>query len=78
MAKRMPPVASEYLRIKPGMRYQQSVALQGGYDVSLPGTYRVQWRGEVMDAFFGTAKPNPGRLSPQTITCAAVTFVRAP
>ncbi len=76
MAKRMPPLASEYQRIKPSGRYQQRVTLQGGYDVSLPGSYRVQWRGEVMDTLFGAAKPNPDRLSPQTIVCAAVTFVR--
>jgi hypothetical protein len=78
MAKRMPPTASEYLRLKPGAVHRYRAALQQAYDVSQPGSYRVQWRGDLMDAFSGNGAPNPDQLSPQTITCAAVSFVRAP
>lgn len=78
MAKRMPPTAYEYLRLKPGARYRHRAALQAAYDVSQSGSYRVQWRGDLMDAFLGNRAPNPEGLSPQTITCAAVSFVRTP
>lgn len=76
MAKRMPPSASEYLHLKPGARHTYPVRLQDGYDVSAPGSYRITWRGEVMDAYIGTRKPNAEHFSPQTIACEAVTFVR--
>ena len=78
MAKRMPPTASEYLRLKPGASHRHRAALQPAYDVSRPGGYRVQWRGDLMDAFLGNGAPNPDGLSPQTISCAAVSFVRTP
>ena len=78
MAKRMPPTASEYLRLKPGASHRHRAPLQLAYDVSRPGSYRVQWRGDLMDAFLGNGAPNPDGLSPQTITCAAVSFVRTP
>lgn len=78
MAKRMPPTASEYLRLKPGASHRHRAALQPAYDVSQPGSYRVQWRGDLMDAFLGNRAPNPDGLSPQTITCPAVSFVRTP
>lgn len=78
MAKRMPPTASEYLRLKPGAIHRHRAALPRAYDVSQPGSYRVQWRGDLMDAFLGNGAPNPDRLSPQTISCAAVSFVRVP
>ena len=78
MAKRMPPTASEYLRLKPGASHRHRAALQPAYDVSRPGSYRVQWRGDLMDAFLGNGAPNPDGLSPQTISCAAVSFVRTP
>lgn len=78
MVKRMPPTASEYLRLKPGASHRHCAALQRGYDVSQPGSYRVRWRGDLMDVFLGNGAPNPDRLSPQTITCAAVSFIRTP
>ena len=76
MAKRMPPTVAEYLRLKPGASHRHRAALQRGYDVSQPGSYRVQWRGELMDALLGNGAPNPDRLSPHTVPCAAVAFVR--
>ena len=78
MVKRMPPTASEYLRLKPGASHQHRASLQRAYDVSQAGSYRVQWRGDLMDVFLGNSAPNPDRLSPQAITCAAVSFVRSP
>jgi len=78
MAKRMPPSASEYLHLKPGTRYSYRASLQDAYDVSATGRYRVDWRGEVMDAYFGTRKPNPDHMAAQTIACGAVSFERTP
>ena len=76
MVKRMPPTASEYLHLNPGASRRYRVSLQAAYDVSRPGTYRVQWRGELMDAFFGTGPPNLDGLTAQTIACPAVSFLR--
>ena len=78
VVKRMPPTASEYLRLKPGAIHRHRAALQRAYDVSRPGSYSVQLRGDLMDVFWGNGAPNPDHLSPQTITCAAVLFVRSP
>jgi hypothetical protein len=77
MAKRLPAMASEYLRLKPGASHRHRVALQQGYDVSQPGSYRVRWRGDLMDAFLGNGAPDADRLSPQTLDCAAILFVRS-
>ena len=42
MAKRMPPAAAEYLRLKPGASHRHRAALQPAYDVSQPRRYCVQ------------------------------------
>lgn len=77
MAKRMPPSPSEYLALRAGKTYRFRAALQGGYDVTAAGTYRAVWRGDVLDVVFGT-RPQSGReLSPATVSCNPVTFVRA-
>ncbi len=77
MAKRMPPSLSEYLLLPAGKTYRFRAPLQGGYDVTAAGSYRVQWRGDVLDVVFG-ARPQSGReLSPATLNCNPVTFIRA-
>lgn len=78
MAKRMPPSASEYLHLKAGARYVYRAKVQDAYDVAAAGSYRITWRGEVMDAFFGRGTPTPERMSPQVISCPAATFIRSP
>lgn len=78
MAKRMPPSASEYLHLKAGARHAHRIKLQDAYDVAPPGSYRVVWRGEVMDVFTVRGKPNPEHMSPQVIACPAATFIRSP
>ena len=76
MAKRMPPSAAEYLTLKAGASYRYRAPLQRAYDVSRPGSYQVQWRGEIMDAYFGGARPNPDQMQATTISCAGTSFVR--
>jgi hypothetical protein len=78
MAKRMPPTATEYLRLAAGAQRRFRIKLQGGYDVAAAGNYRVAWSGDVMDAYHGTAKPDPERMTAQTIACAPVGFTRTP
>lgn len=78
MAKRAPPSASEYLRLKAGARFVYRASLQDAYDVTAAGSYRVVWRGEVMDAFFGDRRPDPEHMSARQIACPAVAFVRLP
>jgi hypothetical protein len=78
MAKRPPPSAAEYVRVKPGARIRYRASLQDAYDVALPGRYRVAWRGDVMDALSGSGKPDAEHMSPQVIDCPAVSFVRLP
>lgn len=78
VAKRMPPSGLEYLHLKPGTRYSYRASLQNAYDVSASGRYRVNWRGEVMDAYFGSRKPNTDHMTAQTIACGTVSFVRTP
>mgnify|MGYP000971817336 FL=1 len=77
MAKRMPPSVSEYLALPAGKTYRFRAQLQGGYDVAVAGNYRVQWRGELLDMVVG-ARPQIGQdLSPATVRCEPVNFVRA-
>lgn len=78
MAKRMPPTADEYLRLKPGVRSRFRVLLQRGYDVSLPGRYQVQWKGELMDAQRGNNPLSLTKAQPQTVACNVLTFTRSP
>lgn len=78
MAKRMPPTAAEYLRLKPAAIHQHRVALQRAYDVSLPGVYQIRWNGELMDAHMGGGAVDLAQPKPQTLTCNAVTFTRLP
>lgn len=78
MAKRMAPSASEYLRLKAGARHIYRARLQDAYDVAAPGNYRVVWRGEIMDAFSGTGKPDAERMLPHVLACPAVVFNRSP
>jgi hypothetical protein len=78
MAKRMAPTAEEYLRLKPGERRRFRVMLQRGYDVSLPGTYQVRWRGELMDTQLGNGPLSLTLARPQTVACNVLTFTRSP
>ena len=77
MAKRMPPSMSEYLALPAGKTYRFRAQLQGGYDVAVAGNYRVQWQGALLDMVVG-ARPQIGHdLSPATVRCEPVNFVRA-
>ncbi len=79
MAKRMPPDASEYLRLKPGTSKRFRVPLQRGYDVSAPGRYRVAWSGALMDAQVVTkagARLDLSSPSAAHLACAPIIFVR--
>jgi hypothetical protein len=78
MAKRMSPTAEEYLPLKPGARHSTRMFLQRGYDVSLPGTYQVRWKGELMDVQSDQVPVNLAQLQPQTVTCNVLTFTRSP
>jgi hypothetical protein len=79
MAKRMPPDASEYLRLKPGMSKRFRVALQRAYDVSAPRRYRVSWSGALMDAQVVRTprqKIDLATLAPTSVACAPIAFER--
>lgn len=78
MAKRMPPTAEEYLKLKPGARRRIRIMLQRGYDVSLPGKYQVRWKGELMDVQLGKVPVNLALTQPQTVACNVLTFTRTP
>lgn len=79
MAKRMPPDASEYLRLKPGTSKRFRVPLQRAYDVSVPGRYRVSWNGALMDAQVMRTprqKIDLAALAPTSVACAPIAFER--
>ena len=79
MAKRVPPEASEYLRLKPGMSKRFRVPLQHAYDVSVQGQYRVSWNGALMDAQVVRVprqRINVATLVSTSIVCAPIAFER--
>lgn len=76
MVKRGNPSGSDYVRLSPGESVSAEVDLARGYDVSKPGSYRVDFRGRLHDVSSdGGEVPRPldGHRSVE-ITGRAATF----
>jgi hypothetical protein len=76
MLKRGDPQADAYVEIAAGGRADATVDLAEVYDVSRPGTYKVEVDGELIDV---TTEPAPrprDRHQPMPLDCGAVTFKR--
>lgn len=78
MVKRSAPGADSYVVLKPGERRKAKIDLLAGWDVSAPGTYTVEYTGELLDVIDGDG-PAPrasGEMQSVTLSCPAVTFKR--
>lgn len=78
MVKRSAPRADSYLLLKPGERRAAKIDLLTGWDVSAPGTYTVEYAGELLDVIVGDGPaPRPsGEMQAAALNCPAVTFKR--
>lgn len=74
MTKRGDPTAESYAEIPAGGRIEATVDLAEVYDVSRPGSYRVEVAGDLQDVT-SEAAPRPlDRHQPRALRCEAVTF----
>ena len=74
MTKRGDPTAESYAEIPAGGRIEATVDLAEVYDVSRPGSYRVEVAGDLLDAT-SEAVPRPrDRHQPMPLRCAPATF----
>jgi peptidyl-Lys metalloendopeptidase len=81
MLKRGDPQADAYMEIPAGGKVDATVDLAEVYDVSRPGTYKVEADGDLIDVTAGPTEviPRPrGRHQPQPLDCGVVTFDRRP
>jgi heat shock protein HslJ len=80
LAKRGDPTREEYVAIEPGEAASAIVDLRMGYDLSAPGSYRVQFTAGLQDAT-DNASLIPRKRDdhrPQAVTCNTVRFSIAP
>ena len=75
MAKRMPPTAESYALVPAHGQLSAVVNLGDVYDVSVPGVYTVQFRGNIHDFVYGEGEvpPSTGRKRVQ-VPSGVVTF----
>ena len=74
MLKRGDPGREEYAEIAAGGRIEATVDLAEVYDVSRPGSYRVEVTGDLLDVT-SEAVPRPrDRHQPMPLRCEPVTF----
>lgn len=74
MLKRGDPQADAYVEIPAGGRVDATVDLAEVYDVSRPGTYRVEADGDLIDVTAETAPRPRDRHEAMPLECGAVTF----
>ena len=74
MLKRGDPQADAYMEIPAGGKVDATVDLAEVYDVSRPGTYRVEADGDLIDVTAGPAPRPRDRHQPMPLDCGAVTF----
>jgi hypothetical protein len=76
LVKRGDPTRDEYIVIEPGETVSAEVDLRAGYDLSTPGTYRVQFTAGLQDATDdGSLLPRKrDDHRPQSLSCDAVEF----
>jgi hypothetical protein len=78
MVKRGAPSRESYLGLQPGERRQAAVDLADGWDVAVPGTYTVEYSGELFDAFVGAARQRTlDGFTPLALRCPVATFQRS-
>ncbi|WIG99346.1 protease [Myxococcus sp. SDU36] len=80
MAKRAPPTADSYLTLSPGTSVEGKVDVARYYDLQAPGTYRIAFRGPLMDvAREGEPVPAPnGGFRPVEVPCPVVEVTVTP
>jgi len=80
MFKRGDPQAGDYAEIPAGGQVDATVDLAEVYDVSRPGTYRIETAGDLLDVTADSAAvPRPrDRHQPAPLRCAPVTLDVAP
>jgi hypothetical protein len=77
MVKRGAPARESYLELQPGERREVAVDLAAGWDVAVPGTYTVEYAGELFDVVDGTARQRKlDEFTPLALRCPAVSFER--
>lgn len=76
LAKRGEPVASDYIEIAAGASAEASVDLAPSYDISAPGTYRVEFVAGLHDvAERAEEVPRPrDQHRPQRLECRTIRF----
>lgn len=79
MVKRAAPRADSYLTLQPGERREAKIDLATGWDVSAPGTYTIEYTGELLDVVSGkdSAPRSSGEMKSLALSCPAVTFTRS-
>ena len=74
MMKRGAPVASSYVTLAPGASVEATVELSQAYDFTVPGKYRIEFPGPLMDV--ATTKADvphpPGKAQPMEVRCPPV------
>ncbi|WP_237077714.1 protease [Myxococcus xanthus] len=80
MAKRGPPTAGSYVTLSPGTSVEGKVDIARFYDLQAPGTYRIAFRGPLMDvAREGEPVPAPnGGFRPAEVPCPVVEVTVTP
>ncbi|AKQ63430.1 Extracellular protease precursor [Myxococcus hansupus] len=80
MAKRAPPTASSYITLEPGASAEGKVDAARYYDLRAPGTYRIAFRGPLMDvAQEGQPVPAPnGEYRATDVSCPTVQITITP
>lgn len=80
MAKRGPPTADSYVALSPGTSVEGRVDIARFYDLQAPGTYRIAFRGPLMDvAREGEPVPAPnGGFRPAEVPCPVVEVTVTP
>jgi peptidyl-Lys metalloendopeptidase len=80
LAKRGDPAREEYVVVEPGETASAEVDLRAGYDLSLPGSYQVQFTAGLRDVTAdGTLLPRKrDDHQPQSLSCNMVGFSMVP
>ncbi|GHG94736.1 hypothetical protein [Comamonas sp. JC664] len=80
MADRALPSADSYITLEPGASAEERVDVAFSYDLRAPGTYRIAFRGPLMDvAQEGQQVPAPhGGFRAMDVSCPAVQVTITP
>ncbi len=74
MLKRGDPQADAYVEIVAGGKVDATVDLAEVYDLSRPGTYKVEADGDLIDVTAGSVPRPRDQHEPVPLDCGAVTF----